>query len=1770
MTTLLLLRFFLKNKLSIKIAQQSKYLFLVLIAMLVSFSATPQVTADFTTISSTTGCGSLVVEFQDVSTGNPTAWLWDFGNGNTSTLENPIAIYAIPGLYDVELKVNDGLTNDIKTISSYVKVHEQPTADLQVNSLATGCVPLATDFLDVSISSTPVTTWQWDFGDGSSSNLQNPNYNYETDGLFSVSLSIVDANGCQSLATEVDLIEVNKVPIADFEADITFSCNSSETIAFTNNSLNGSVYLWDFGDGTTSNLENPTHTFNSGTFTVTLCAKEGSCIDTLVLIDLIKVGASLTPDFNVSTNSGCEGLNVSFTDVTSNNPNAWLWDFGNGITSNLQNPTHEYLASGIFDISLTTTISGQCETTLTFPAEIEILEKPLINFSADTTYACSFPFSVDFIDNTLNAITWSWDFGNGITSNISNPSVSYGNYGSYDVSLTVTNSDGCTATQLENNLIDVEKILIDITSDNIEVCIPFDVNFTDLTSSIRPLVDWNWNFGDGNFSNSQNPTHTYGVGGTFDVSLLVFNDYGCLASIVFPNQITANEKPVVNFVASPVVSCAGENISFNDLSSLGANNWEWIFGDGSSSNLQNPNYQYELTGVYDVSLITGMNNCKDTLSMPAFIEIIEPTAIFEEIYNCDDPFKVEFVNLSIGADDVLWDFGDGTTSTLVSPIHSFLSAGVHNVSLTVSNTLTGCSHLFVKQIKVTQPEAQFDYLINSANNYDDSVGCVPKTVYIDNQSQDWSYYKVLWSDGYVGYGREDHKFTTAGDFDVTLIITDIHGCKDTLVRNNMYHMHDVDVDFGIANVLGCDSMLVDFVDLTSPVSSVDWVFGDGGTSNVNNPQYIYYNEGFYDVTVFAESAMGCKDTLTRVEYIQFQYPTADLSSNIQGICPGDEVQFSNLSDGIAVEIVWNFGDGTQSSIFSPSHEYLSNGNYDVSLLVTDSFGCSDVLSLNNYIEVLAPIASFSTSGLSSNCPPLISDFSNNSSADAVIFNWMFGDGESSVVESPSHLFATSGVFDVSLIVENSLGCKDTLVQNGLINIAGPTGTFTMSDSVICKDEVVAFNPTVINANSFLWDFGNGVLSTDSFPTNTYYFGGEFIPLLIIENSSGCQFTVPNNDTLVVREIIVDAGVDFEICEGEQIQLNAIGNALAFIWIGSSISNNLIANPLANPVLDVLYVVENSDGLCSATDSVNITVHNDVPSASFTTDKHCEGDTLVFTANSGLATLNVDYNWSLGLNGQVVSSQLVLGDNAITLVIENLENSCVDTLVQNIEIFPLPTANFNATTVCDGDPVVFSNQSSLNTVSTEYDFADGLGSSTNSSPIYTYGAPGMYNVILDVVSDKGCVNSIVKDVYVNELPNADFTIEESCLGNPTIFTDLSTVLTSNINSILFDFGNGNTSNDSISSFVFLNSGVHDVNLTAITKDGCESSIVKSINVFELPNIDFTSSQFCFGEATHFSDFSSVDNGTIIDWLWDFDNASAVTNTQHPSYIFANSGVFNVSLTSISDKGCVSTKKEEVVIYELPSSNFTINNSVCLNEEFEITDLSEGNGTEIVQWLYDFNDGYISDKQNPSHAYSYVNNFNVSLEVISDIGCKNDTSINVEVHSLPIANFQASTLHAPETEAEIKFYNNSVGATKLFWDFDNGMTSSLENPIIEFNNIGNYNVLFIAVSEFGCEDEMIKQVYIHPEYTIFVPTAFTPDGDGLNDIFEAKGTGITEFEMQVFDRWGGLVFESSSVDYGWNGKNVAGEIVNNGTYLYHVALYDHNGRLWVYNGELNLMR
>ena len=1771
--TLLILSFLSKNRLAL-LKSKIIHLFLILVAMLISSSASPQVVADFTTLSVNTGCGSLVVEFQDLSTGAPNTWLWDLGNGNSSSLQNPTVIYANSGIYDVTLISSNSFTNDSKVSNGLIKVYDNPIAGISINSPINGCMPLMVDFEDISITNNSIVNWQWDFGDGGASYLQNPIYDYSNDGNFSVSLLVTDINGCQSLSTQLNLIDVYELPVADFNADIPFSCNPTELVTFTNITTGSADYIWSFGDGSSSVLENPTYNYAAGVYSVSLLAKVGTCIDTLVKTNYIEVGSELYSDFITDINSGCQGMEVNFTDITTNSPDTWFWDFGDGSTSNLQNPTHNFLITGDFDITLTTSKGGQCTDIQTFYNVIQVYANPNVQITADTTYGCSSPFNVEFSDATINAVSWYWDFGNGTNSILQNPSASFFNYGSYDISLIVTNIKGCVDIKFFNDFIEVEKITIDISASELNGCAPFDIEFLDITNSIRPIIDWSWSFGDGGFSNTQNPIHQYSSTGLFDISLFVSNDYGCIANEIFLDFIKVYELPHADFQASQLISCPGGNIDFSDLtiSASPLTNWFWDFGDGNTSNLQNPIFQYQLTGIYDVSLIAASNNCTDTFKILNYINIIEPTAIFIEEYNCDNPLKVKFESLSIGADNIFWDFGDGNTSIQINPIHTYAIKGIYNVTLTASNNLTGCTHEFVKPIKLTIPEASFDYLINPNNGYEDSVGCAPKRVYLNNTSQDMSYFKVLWSDGYVGFGIVDHLITNAGQFDVTMIITDLHGCKDTMTYDNMFRINDVDADFEIANVLGCDSMLVNFVDLSSPASSVIWNFGDGGNSIINNPQHIYYAEGYYDVTIYAKSVDGCKDTLERLEYIQFQYPTANFTSNIQGICPNDQVQFSNISDGIGITSAWDFGDGSQSVQINPSHSFTANGLFDISLLITDSFNCTNNMVLANHIEVLKPNADFITAGISSNCPPLISNFSNSSSTDVVNWEWIFSGGGSSSLVNPSHLFLVSGIFDVTLIVENSFGCKDTIVQNELVNIAGPIGNFSISDSLICKDDSILFIPLVLNTDNFLWDFGNGILSTDSFPFSIYSADGIFMPSLIIENASGCQFTINNSDTIKVRSVNIDAGIDVEICEGGQIQLNALGNSTLFAWIPTlGLNDPSLFNPIASPLNDIMYFIHHSDGMCEATDSVFVKVYNEVPIPTFTTLNHCEGDTIYFNGNSGLLTPNIGWEWSFGSSIQNPLQQLALGINTIQLIAVNLDNNCSDTLVQQVEIYPLPIAHFTANEVCLGDTTILTNSSSANVVNWEYTMNDGIGFSFSPSANYIYQNSGIFNPNLVVISDFGCTTEHSIILEVNELPIANFLVENNCIGEENIFTDISTISTGMISNWEYIFGDGTTNGvSSIEHHQYALAGTYNVTLNVITDKGCESSVVKETKVFDNPIIDFISEQFCLGTPTSFTDFSTLNNGNIVQWEWDFGDGVGLANFEYPTYRFTSPGTYSVSLIATTDFGCTSSMVKIITIFALPIANFTTNATACLGDDIHFTDLSMNNN--IASWEWNLGDGTILNIQNPSHQYEYAQTFDVTLAVVSAEGCKHDTTIinAVEVFNNPIADFNASAFTTTELFSEIEFYNNSTGAIMYEWDFDNGSISNERNPIVDFQNIKNHEVVLHVVSAEGCESEIMKNINISPEYTLYAPNAFTPNGDGNNDVFLAKGNGVTSFEMQVFDRWGGIVFESSDIEYGWDGLDASANSAGIGTYMYHISLYDYNGKLWVYNGELNLMR
>jgi len=310
-------------------------------------------------------------------------------------------------------------------------------------SVSTGVAPLGVTFTDTSSGS--IDSWQWTFGDGGSSSLQNPTHQYSSDGSFTAILLVTGPGGSDSSSIVITVDPA--APVADFSGTPT-SGTHPLTVAFSDLSSGGptSGWSWTFGDGATSTLQNPSHTYSAaGSYTVSMTTSGPGGSDTLTRTAYITV-AEPAPiaDFSGTPTSGTHPLTVVFSDLSSGGPTSgWSWTFGDGVTSTLQNPSHTYTAAGSYTVSMTTSGPGGSDT-LTRTAYITVAEPaPIADFSGTPTSGTT-PLTVAFSDLSGGGpvADWSWTFGDGATSTLQNPSHTYTVAGTYDVQLTVSGPGG--------------------------------------------------------------------------------------------------------------------------------------------------------------------------------------------------------------------------------------------------------------------------------------------------------------------------------------------------------------------------------------------------------------------------------------------------------------------------------------------------------------------------------------------------------------------------------------------------------------------------------------------------------------------------------------------------------------------------------------------------------------------------------------------------------------------------------------------------------------------------------------------------------------------------------------------------------------------------------------------------------------------------------------------------------------------------------------------------------------------------------------------------------------------------------------------------------------------------------------------------------------------------------------------------------------------------------------------------------------------------------
>ncbi|NOT49750.1 MAG: PKD domain-containing protein [Chitinophagaceae bacterium] len=1345
----------------------------LLLYLLILFGATAAPcqapVANFTS-NTQAGCSPLIVNFQDQSTGSPITWSWNFGNGNTSALQNPTATYFTPGTYTVSLTVTNAGGSNTLTRSQYITVYEPPTVDFTEN-VRSGCFPLRVQFQDLSTAGAGNTNvaWLWDFGNGTTSALQNPLAIYTTAGNFTVTLRVTNDKGCTRTISRPNYITVTNGVRSVFTNTQPATCVAPATISFTNNSTGPPVlsYLWDFGDGSPlSTAVSPTHTYTgNGTFiAILVTTSTAGCEDTARSTPIVVGGYSTT--FSAPA-SACVNETISFNNTSTPAPVSSAWNFGDGGTATTINATHSYTVPGNYIARLYNTYTNCVDSSL---QSITINPGPVADFTAPVTSRCQPPLTVNFQDiSTGGAVNWQWDFGDGNTSTLQNPSHTYTSYGSFDVTLIATNGFGCADTIVRPDYIVITRPAITIPLFPVRGCIPHTISPVANIVTVDAVTSYLWDFGDGFTSTTATPTHTYTVQGTYTVKLYITTSSGCNDSLVVTGAVRVGSQPTADFSATPTPVCARQLVYFTDLSTPGTvDEWLWDFGDGTTSILQNPSHAYTDTGCFNVRLIAYNNGCPDTIIKTNYVCVLPPIAVFAVTPDCNDRLRFTFTDQSIAPLTWEWNFGDGSpVVTIQNPVHNFPAYGIYTVTLIVTNG--GCADTTTRAVNAVNENPVFDA--------DRTLAC--KTADINfhvsniNTANIVSYAWDFGDGGTAVVNLPDvtHTYTNAGTYTVTLVTTDVNNCTNTVTRTNYIRINGPVADFSATNTNGCVGLLTTFNDAstgdgTNGLANWQWDFGDGTIQNFSGPPFTHtYNmAGTFSVKLVVTDAAGCQDSLTRVNIIITTDPVPDFISADTLTCPGATVTFTNASVAAGFSSNWDFGDGGTSIITSPTHVYAATGLYDVTLQITDNNGCNATITKPAYIRVDLPVASFNMNDSISSCIPFEIQFTNTSAFYST-FLWDFGPGEgTSTLPNPVHYYTIPGSYLVTLTVTSPGGCTDQTTSTVIVSdTIGSRITYAPISG--CKDLQVTLNSfTTGQIASYFWDFGDGYTQTTTVPdaTHLYTSWGNFLPKVIMEDPSGCLIALTGLDTVLVTGANTKFGLDRKLfCDFGTVSFSDSTTfndpVVTYNWNFGDGNTSTQQNPVHTYTSPGIYTVSlatiTQQGCRDTATMPNIIKVVQRPLIDI------GGDTVVCVNSSLLHTglfiqpdtSVVTWQWNFP-NGTTSLLQnppeqiyTTAGTFTITTYATN-STGCRDTTTQNILVNPLPIINIpGQMTVQAGFPVTIPATYSPNTVSWIWSPSTGLSCGNCPQPAADPNFNTHYQVYF--TDDNGCSNLGEIDVIV---------------------------------------------------------------------------------------------------------------------------------------------------------------------------------------------------------------------------------------------------------------------------------------------------------------------------------------------------------------------------------------------------------------------------------------
>ena len=766
-------------------------------------------------------------------------------------------------------------------------------------------------------------------------------------------------------------------------------------------------------------------------------------------------------------------------------------------------------------------------------------------------------------------MSYNWNFGDGSTGTGFNPTHTYTANGTYTVTMSMIDANGCPGTTTQIDVITITAPIVDFTLDDPRGCAPHTVQFTDLSVSPNPttdpIVSWTWDFGDGSptYSGQTPPPHLYSTIGVYTVTLTATTQAGCVGVETKVDTVEVGGQSIPDFSMTPPVDCAKSEFMFTNLTTFVGTpdpnhvQYFWYFGDGGTGMGEDPIYQYPIdTGYFSPMLVVDWNGCTDTIVYTDLVYVEAPIAGFIEsqtvfcnpssfpvTLDVDDIAIVGTVSDSVG---MVWDWGDGTTTILSdaqvddfnagSESHDYNGFGTYAVEQFIYNYTTGCEDSITSFITITETVADFTFSNDST--------CYGAPVTMTNTST--STHTILDS---IVFNMDNgviidelpivtYAHSAPGAYNINLSVTNIYGCTDDITQT-LEVLALPDADITPSAVAGCAITTVTYDNTSSPVGngvpleSFFWTFPDLSTQTLTTQtptSYTYDTEGTFTTILVVTDEFGCISSPATVN-MTLTKPTADFILD-SVVCDEENFIAQNTSTD-ATSYQW-FVDGTSEALTSnfnysfdevPSSAY-NNVPHVITMIATDQNGCMDTATQNVVVSLPIIDLSYTLTGASINsngdytCPPVFADFTDNTNSYGSIasWDWNFGDGKFSTLQDPNNTYVYPGTYSASFSIVDEFGCTADTTLIDYLTIFGPTGqAFWTSVGDVCQQSFLFDVDSLENVTDIMWtmDDGNVINDIDSF-NYTYDSYQTFNPTATLLDGSGCEVILELDPIYVIN------------------------------------------------------------------------------------------------------------------------------------------------------------------------------------------------------------------------------------------------------------------------------------------------------------------------------------------------------------------------------------------------------------------------------------------------------------------------------------------------------------------------------------------------------------------------------------------------------------------------------------------------------------------------------